>query len=123
MNMKQTPEALHSSFSAVLAEFSANGDDNSQSDLSILYNRLLNTLGEENPRRDDVMRFVLTSLLDHLAEAEGKVAEVLYLYTFRDFLKTYVREPAVQSAIRDYLDAHPLCKPALQIALSSRLKK
>lgn len=123
MHYSKTTEELQRSFSSALAEFAAKCDDDSRSNLFIFYNRLLYSVREDDDNREEILRFVFSSLVEKLDEAEGEVAEVLYMYTFRDFLESYGEEPAIQTAIGEYLEFGRLCKPPLQIALGVRRKK
>lgn len=120
--MEKTPKERQKCFSSALAEFASGDGEFGRSELFVTYNQLLYSLKEEEASREEILAFVFSALLDRLDRTSGAVAEVLYLYTFRDFLETYGEEPAVQAVIRKYLEEKTLCKPSLQTALRLRRK-
>lgn len=115
---------LENNFIVSLKEFTelSTGDDFRRSDLFVAYHQLLHALsGESQETRSKTLQLIFLSLIEQLDRApDGEISEVLYLYTFRDFLETYSEEPVIQKSIKDYIDSNALHKLPLRIALTRR---
>lgn len=120
-NSADIPE-LEDNFVQALNRFSESSPEapEGRENLFISYNRLLGALsGETEGIRNSMLTLVFSSLVEHLDHApDGEISQVLYSYTFKDFLEYYSEEPAVQNAIERYMVLGALQKPPLQIALS-----
>ena len=97
-------------------------DDENRSNLFISYNQFLQAISKESEdKKDEKLSFVFSSLVEQLDSApDGEISEVLYMYTFKDFLETYSEEPVIQKAIVDYVNSNSIEKLPLRTALAMR---
>ena len=113
---------LKENFLQALNEFSASSPESpkGRENLFISYNRLLFSLSSEPEEiRNKILALIFSSLVEQLDCApDGEISQVLYIYTFKDFLESYSEEAAVQNAIEQYMELGTLQKLPLQMALS-----
>ena len=113
---------LEKDFISALEAFVADGESQ-RTALFISYTRLCLSLKDDRSSRNWKLQFIFNALIHQLDHApDGEISEVLYMYTFRDFLEEYSEEPAVQDVMEFHLSNNTLQKLPLIIALRGRYR-